>query len=289
MLRKAQSIVFIASAFLVVIATAGLPRPSERIELVVIAVLIMVFGVPHGAFDTIFARQLHSLRTFSGWAIAGLLYSALGAIVVAIWLIAPGLFLGVFLGISAWHFSGDPVRGTSTIARILYGGAVIVLPALLHPDDVQRLFGFLAGSSAAASLTIALRYAGLPWLLLLIAAALFEARRDCLTSLEMIALAALSALAPPLIGFTLFFCAMHGARHILRTVAFADASWSPSSLAIFALAPMLVVVIASAVCWQYLGNTPFDMRIVRILFVGLAALTVPHMVLVERARFRKLI
>lgn len=53
---------------------------------------------------------------------------------------------------------------------------------------------------------------------------------------------------------------------------------------IAALLPMVGVVLASVLAWHFLKDTPLDTRLLQIVFVGLAALTVPHMILVERVR-----
>ena len=76
---------------------------------------------------------------------------------------------------------------------------------------------------------------------------------------------------------------MHSARHILRTVAYA--SPSPSWLLLTAgVLPMVLVFLASAISWFCLADTPLDARLIQFVFVGLAALTVPHMALIERVR-----
>ena len=51
-----------------------------------------------------------------------------------------------------------------------------------------------------------------------------------------------------------------------------------------ALLPMVGVALASAAAWYFFKDNPLDARVVQIVYVGLAALTVPHMVLVERVR-----
>lgn len=49
--------------------------------------------------------------------------------------------------------------------------------------------------------------------------------------------------------------------------------------------PMTITVAGVAIAWWLSDGTPLDLRLTQILFVGLAALTVPHMILVERVRF----
>ena len=92
--------------------------------------------------------------------------------------------------------------------------------------------------------------------------------------------------APPLVGFTVYFCGMHSARHLLRTAERARLSWL--RLALVACVPMLGTVATGFVAWRLMAQLPVDAVAIRIVFIGLAALTVPHMVIVERVRFARL-
>jgi Brp/Blh family beta-carotene 15,15'-monooxygenase len=197
---------------------------------------------------------------------------------------APAGFLLGFLVISAAHFSGDPAEGTSLPVRVLQGGCVLILPALLHEGEMGRLFALLAGQEAAGTVMPLIRLLAWIWLPCVLLAVILRARRDRLGALETGSIALLSIAAPPLVSFTLFFCGMHSARHILRTIDYSGRA-STRLLAAAALLPMTGVLIASAAAWHFLEGTPLDARVVQIVFVGLAALTVPHMALVERVRF----
>ena len=281
---RIQGLVFSVSALLLALTATAMGPLGSRIELLVVAVLILVLGVPHGALDTIFARQLYGIRTLRDWLRFGLIYLLLAALVVGLWQGQPVLFLLGFLVISAAHFSGDPTSGTSWPARALYGGAMIVIPAALHSVEISRLFSLLAGDDAAAIVMPVLLLLSWPWLTGLLLAAAHRARTDWLTALEMGSVGLLALLAPPLFAFVVFFCGMHSARHIIRTIDYSGRS-SPGLLIGAALLPMVGVLAASAAAWHFLGGTSPDARVIQLVFVGLAALTVPHMALVERVRF----
>lgn len=283
---RVQGLAFCLITCLVVLAALFFEGSNSQFELIILAVLIVLLGVPHGALDTIFAYRLYNIKTVTAWAGFVCLYLALAGLVVGIWLLAPLLFLSGFIIISAAHFSGDPAEGTALVSRILYGGAIVILPALLHTNETARLFAFLIDKAAVDALMPWMRMLALPWAVALVLAAAFEGQRSWITGLEILSVGALSVLAPPLIAFTIFFCAMHSARHILRTSLYAGSA-SVRYLLLASAAPMIAVGLIAVFAWQVLGDTPIDARIVQIVFVGLAALTVPHMALVEQVRISK--
>jgi hypothetical protein len=110
-----------------------------------------------------------------------------------------------------------------------------------------------------------------------------RAKDQLLGALEIGCVVILSVTATPLVSFTLFFCGMHSARHILRTIDYSGRA-SKRVLLMAGLLPMIGVLIVSAAAWYFLKGVPLEARIIEIVFVGLAALTVPHMILVERVR-----
>ena len=106
--------------------------------------------MPHGAFEVLIARRLLLVTGLTAWAMFLLGYLGLSAAVVAVWFVAPTLFLSTFLIDSALHFASDFANGVNGISRGVYGGAVIVLPALWHGEELQRLLGRVAGPDSAA-------------------------------------------------------------------------------------------------------------------------------------------
>ena len=284
LVMRRQGLMFSMAAWLLIGFGPLFPNTASQAGLGVLFLVVFFLGVPHGALDVLYARHLFRLQSRWAWAAFGLTYVGLAAMVVALWFITPLAFLIGFLLVSAFHFSGDPVGDTPVLFRALYGGAIIVFPALLHVQQVAELFSFLSGAPTAERVAGALHWIALPWLFAVLLAASYHARKNSLTSLELISVSALAVLASPLLAFCVFFCAMHSVRHILRT---RDVTEKGSFFYLFqvALVPFLLTIAGAATGWYFLQDEPFDARVVQLLFVLLAALTVPHMMLVDRLRF----
>lgn len=284
--QRIQGLTFCVLAVTVALFSPLLPSVQSARALGVIAILILFLGVPHGALDPLFAQQLHRIRSARGWLIFALLYMLAAALVVAAWRVAPAAFLMGFLLLSVVHFSGDLAASTPWLTRLLYGGAIIVLPAALHASEVLRLFAMLVGAQRASLMVAALQPIAWPWLGALLVAALVQWRRNWATAMELAAVGTVAAFAAPLYAFVAFFCAMHAARHILRTAEYAGGRAGLSRLLLLALPPMAVSTAAALLMFRYLPASSMGSGLVQIIFVGLAALTVPHMALVERVRWR---
>jgi len=279
-----QGGVFGVLALLTSIACGVLPPADPQSLLVWVGLLIVLLGVPHGALDPVYAQAWPGIQGRAAWVFFVWSYLLLATWVIAVWWRAPTFFLWGFLTISVLHFSGDLAAGTPPWARFFYGGAVIVLPAALHADELTRLFTLLTSPESAAWVVPALQVMAWPWLAALLVAVVLSARRDTVVALEVLAVSVLALTAPPLIGFTVFFCAMHSPRHMLRTQMFAGMTLP--ALAAVALWPMLGVFLMAAGAWYGLPDSSLDARLVQFIFVALAALTVPHMLLVERVRWK---
>lgn len=279
-----QGLAFSAFAWLALAAILWLPRLDLQVQLLVLSPVILLLGVPHGALDIVFVRQIAGLRSATRWGLFTAAYLAAAASVGVLWWFAPGWFLAAFLLVSVLHFSGDPEGETPPLFRLLYGGAVVFCPLTLQAAEVSQLFSLLAGPPAAQAIVAALQWAAWPWVAAIALAAVAGAKQKPASSIELVSITALLCFAPPLIGFTLFFCGMHSARHVLRTRDYARSATLRPLLRIAAW-PMLATGVGAIMAGWLADGRPIDMRLAQLLFVGLAALTVPHMVVVERVRF----
>lgn len=279
-----QTTLFAAIALLTVIAATA-TRFDLRFQILLLAPLVAVLGLPHGGLDLAIAEALWRLDGWRGKLSFAFAYLGLAAVVIALWLALPALALPAFLAYSMLHFSED-WQGAAGPLRWTGGVATVAAPAVAHRGEVAELFGYLAPASAAGPATDVLAVAGVAALVALFAAVVLSrpCRGQAAVEQSVLWIAALAL--QPLIYFTVYFCALHSIRHFGATLLSMDGR----RRALITAAGLSALVIAGAglvvIYLQARHTVTLDETLFRVIFIGLAALTVPHMILVDRFRRR---
>lgn len=277
-----QTVVFALCAGLAI--TFGVAaEPGLGMQLGLLAALVALLGLPHGGLDLPIAEGLWPLHGWRGKVKFFAIYLGLVAGVIALWVLFSAVALAAFLVYSAVHFSGDWSRAEAPL-RWTGGVATIGAPALLHTAEVSDLFAYLAPASAAAlSANIAALTGGLA-LGVLIATLILKPRARGQAAVEQVILWTTAFALPPLLFFVVYFCGLHSIRHFdaaIRSVPHAGrALVMASGLSVLVTVTALIFVRATGAA--ELSAAP--QASLQAIFIGLAALTVPHMLLVERFR-----
>jgi Brp/Blh family beta-carotene 15,15'-monooxygenase len=253
---------------------------------VVALLFVVLIGLPHGAFDGAIANHLGAGRSFATTAKFIASYCAAAALVIAIWIMFPAVTLALFLIISMIHFGrGDASAKSGPVFMtqvLLHGGLPIFGIIYFQQSSVIPLFDAL--TNGASDLAILISKIMVPVLGLMAGLYGLMAFRDASLRArfaEFILLAVVIAILPPLVSFALYFCIIHTGRHMRRIWHVLASTISPKGLyrqaAGFTLASWLVG--GAAFLWLEIGD--LDAALLQVVFIGLAALTVPHMILVD--------
>jgi Brp/Blh family beta-carotene 15,15'-monooxygenase len=174
---------------------------------------------------------------------------------------------------------------------IARGGFAGIAPLVYHPQTTRDLFSLLVGPSSTANLDAALAVMTTPatwlWIASLIIAVAWRALQRAPGWLpavaELLLTTAIFAVFHPLAAFLLYFCFVHSVRHIadLGAARFPDsAAHARRWLLLESLPFTAATVVLGALAWFVFGRTvTFDEGAMRLIFWGLSALTLPHMIL----------
>ena len=260
-------------------ATALLP---QSLAWLVALTAVILLGVPHGALDGEVARPL--LRPRFGWAwfaVFALPYLSLSAAVLLAWRAVPEATLAAFLAASVLHFGAEDAGPGRFLEALARGGLPIALPVLLHPAAVAHIFAVV--TLAPMPVVPPWLYVGaLAWALLLPAALmvmLLEERRCALAELALLALC--FTLLPPLTAFALYFVALHAPRHMAALAAHPRRAPRVRSLraAVRRSLPVTALTLLLGAALWPLFPGPAPERLLALTLQGLAALTLPHLLL----------
>lgn len=296
-------------ASLAIVVTAQLILGDMPLSMqLVIALIALLVGIPHGAIDHLITIPRTSQRKFTAFIVGYILIAILAGWAIATWNL---LGFQIVVVMSALHFGfGDAAyRNEETVylkddkypfwVEIAYAIPAGLLPVVLPLTD-SRTLGALeriqptlinwAGSNANAirSYTLVL---GVACILLLITT------RHYSHALDLALLALLAITAPPLIAFAIYFGFWHAIRHTARLVPKLDGAMkfidqeNPKRAIAAAVIPGLYAIAGTFVlAFGLMIASPdkFSSSMLWSTLVIIWALTVPHMATTSRFDFAAL-
>jgi Brp/Blh family beta-carotene 15,15'-monooxygenase len=284
-----QSRIFLLIALITLLTDFLFASKVNAPNFLILILMIALFGVPHGSLDALFAQKAFELNTLMRWAKFVVIYLFLSILVVTFWLFFPTLFFILFLFFSALHFADDIAHIQPKIMSILYGLNIILLPSILQGSQLTNLYGYLIDDTNALMLLKMMKPLAL--LTAFITLTIFIIKKNQIEThhkIDIISVSLLMLLIHPLLAFTIYFCFMHSARHMIRSKRFFIDQSNHRFIFMLVLPTLAVLVF----CMLMLANMPanqMDENLIKLTFVTLAALTLPHAYLLNKVGFIKLI
>lgn len=284
------------AALAAALAAMALPPLSLEQQFWIILVPVAVFGLSHGGADPFILKRLVAERPHA-LAFAMSLYALTSLVFVGLIWFFPVLALLVFLMSSIWHFGFTDVAYLSSSRNSLLiwlsGSLPVLGPILGHPQQTSELFAWLVRHETEAVLAMVTVAGPLLALLWLAGFGLLGFRHyhrlGPRVLMELVLVGAALVLLPPLLAFTFYFCGVHSVRHFLsiaeyrvgqteirQILGFLARKSAPATLSAISLA---LLAWGAMVLWNPASS--FLVEAVRVMFWGLAALTLPHGLVVK--------
>ncbi|CAN2185882.1 blh_monoox, beta-carotene 15,15'-monooxygenase, Brp/Blh family [Candidatus Nanopelagicaceae bacterium] len=293
--RFAVGIAIVAS-----FAFAQLIASSDTTWQVIVALVALAVGIPHGALDHLITLPKSAPLKMAGFIVIYVVVAVIAVIALLTWNVAG--FIGVVI-MSAVHFGIGDAAFISEIdrrsadpkpfPRYLYALAAGSLPVVIPLVSDKSAAALERVNPALLNWHHGLNNDLLLWTMLLTAVALLrlvQKRRDT-EAIDLVLLYLLAVTAPPLVAFAVYFGCWHAMRHTARLTlvlprsqkAFADGNSSKAFLgAIWPGVPALIsTFVVAALIIVFRGGSVSD-QFLWVSLVVVWALTVPHMAVTAR-------
>jgi Brp/Blh family beta-carotene 15,15'-monooxygenase len=251
--------------------------------------LIATVGVSHGAYDGKAGEKLF-FNKYKNWKfIFYFTYITLAILVFVIWYLNPLISLIIFLTVSALHFGKEDLEiyldkkyKINLFIFFLKGSLIILLPLFFNFEQTNLIFNtILFSKDIKFILILNLLMQSLFYLYFYLKKKL---NRNDFSSIifEIFLIIIIFYLFTPIVAFTLYFCFMHSLKNILLI----SNELNPNlfrGFQIFIKQSLFLTLITFFILFISLFFLiKFDIlenSIEKIIFIGLASLTLPHIIL----------
>ncbi len=260
--------------------------------------LILTIGISHGSLDNLKGRKLFQIFGINNFFIFYLSYILISLIIIFLWLIAPSISLVIFLIVASHHFGKEDTQfliiENSYLNQLLFflkGCLIVFAPMYFNFDETISIFKLLLidNESFYEFLNIVETNKILLYCIILSTLASiilfvknFELKRFTIF-LDYFSILIINYYFSPLVAFTIYFCFLHSVRHSISLMTELDKNNLTNGLKIFIKKAFPLTILTAIFCLlglYLLNNTyNFDSSILKIIFIGLASLTFPHILL----------
>ena len=260
--------------------------------IIVCLFLILILGISHGALDNIKGKKLLKLLGYKSTVSFYLAYILISLLVIVFWLIFPNIVLFLFLVVASYHFGKEDTVFvfkknffTSECLFFFKGSAVILAPLLLHKKETNEIFSIL-NFNVFESQVFSNQFLAVLLCLSLLSSLYISNQKNTnfklIMVMDFLSLIILNFFLKPVLAFTFYFCFLHSIRHSITLIAELDRSFKEGLKKFISKAIPLTFVTGVIFLFAiyFLNNFyKLDEAIYKVIFIGLASLTFPHILL----------
>ena len=289
---------FIFFLFCNIFSVITLKNPYLTISPLICLLFILIIGVSHGSLDNLKGKKLFQIFGIKNLYIFYFSYILISLFIIILWMIIPSISLVIFLIVASHHFGKEDTQfliiKNSYFNHLLFflkGSLIIFAPMYFHFDETISLFKLLLIDNEDFYRLLNLVETNKILIYSIILSTLssiilftnnFEIKRFTIF-FDYFSILIINYYFSPLVAFTVYFCFLHSIRHSISLMSELDENSLSNGLKIFIKKALPLTILTATFCFlglYLLNNTyNFDSSIVKIIFIGLASLTFPHILL----------
>jgi beta-carotene 15,15'-dioxygenase len=269
-----------------------------NISSIVCLILILTIGVSHGSFDHIKGKKLFKILNINNIYIFYISYILISISIILIWLLIPSITLIIFLAVAAYHFGKEDtmflINKDFNFKQPLFflkGLLIIIAPLNFHFVETINIFKILFIESEKLYFFLDLientKIIPITFILSTLSCVYLFSKNFKIINIgiffDFFSILMLNYYLTPLLAFTFYFCFLHSIRHSISLIVDLNQINLKIGVLIFIKKVLPLTVLTAIICLIalfFLSNSyVLDNAILKVIFIGLASLTFPHILL----------
>ena len=247
--------------------------------------LISTIGISHGALDNLKGNKVLKLYGIKQKYLFYLIYLMLSLFVIFFWILLPLLTLSLFLLVASYHFGKEDSnfgrikkRKFISLYFLLKGSVVVIAPLAFHTEETLQIFEILNVQLNFINEKILISFLALSFL-----SNIFILDDKGIALADWFTIVMLNMFFSPLLAFTIYFCFLHSVRHSLSLIYELNKNNFKKGFEEFIKKALPLTIITGALyliaVFILTNSYNLDNAILKVIFIGLASLTFPHILL----------
>ena len=258
---------------------------DREYSVILLIFFVVLFGLPHGALDTLTAKKNNLLNNFYKFISFHLIYLLIIVLFFCFWFYFPLAGLSFFLIISIIHFSEDWKAELNFFERLVMGTSLISSTVFFQPDDINSIFFALTFTS---EVTIIISFFNYIFYLLIfcLLIIILQNFKKYYIILNIVTILTTAVILNPLLYFMCYFCFHHSIKNYKDSIDNLDLVGKAKTIKVLII-NLLFTLFLSFIIFIFFLKGSLEYKLLQITFIGLAALTVPHMLLKAYINYKK--
>ncbi len=253
--------------------------------------LILSLGISHGALDHLKGQKLIKLLKYKSIISFYILYIFIGFSIIILWFLFPKFLLLTFLIVASFHFGKEDsefihYKQNQDLVYFFKGSIVITAPLLFHKDETLEIFNYL-NFDISQNLLISNEFLYLIIIISFFANIYISLNKHIdiksLLIMDFVSILLLNYFLNPILAFTIYFCFLHSIRHSFKLSNELNKKNFFKGFKTFTIKALPLTILTAVlflISLLFLNNYYFlDSAISKVIFIGLASLTFPHILL----------
>ena len=247
--------------------------------------LISTIGISHGALDNSKGNKLLKIYGIKQKYLFYLIYLILACLVVFFWILFPLLTLSLFLLVASYHFGKEDSnfgkikkRRFISLYFLLKGSIVVVAPLTFNTEETLQIFEILNVQLTSINEKILISF-----LVLSFVSNILILGNKGIAVIDWFTIVILNTSFSPLLAFTIYFCFLHSVRHSLSLIYELNKNNFNLGFKKFIKKALPLTIITGILyliaLFILINSYELDNAILKVIFIGLASLTFPHILL----------